>query len=274
MRMKILMNDEAAPGWEAEHGLSLLFETTGATLLFDTGASPLVLENLRQMRIDPVQVTHLVLSHGHYDHTGGVAAVLPHLPHAEVFYSTGLEQERFRQRDSEPPKVLTMPEECREALERLPASRRHELTAVTPISDFAYLTGPIPRFSGETTGGRFSLDAAGTIPDEITDEQALLFTSGVLVTGCCHAGIINTVEYCKKHLPEVPISVIVGGLHLLNADQARLSQTAEDLKQLKLKRLILLHCTGSSAAEYLKHELPFPVEWRKAGEQLELFEAG
>ena len=274
MHMKILMNDEAAPGWESEHGLSLLFETTGATLLFDTGTSPLVLENLHQMRIDPAQVTHLVLSHGHYDHTGGIAAVLPHLPHAEVFYGTGLERERFRQRDSEPPKVLTMPLECREALERLPASRRHELTAVTPISDFAYLTGPIPRFSGETTGGRFSLDAAGAIPDEITDEQALLFTSGVLVTGCCHAGIINTVEYCRKHLPEVPISVIIGGLHLLNADQARLNQTAEYLKRLNLKRLILLHCTGSSAAEYLKHELPFPVEWGKAGEQLDLLENG
>ena len=63
MHMKILMNDEAAPGWESEHGLSLLFETSGATLLFDTGASPLMLENLREMRIDPAQVTHLVLRH-------------------------------------------------------------------------------------------------------------------------------------------------------------------------------------------------------------------
>ena len=119
-----------------------------------------------------------------------------------------------------------------------------------------FLTGPIARRSPEDCGGDFFHDEACTQKDIVPEEQALLSTSGVLVTGCCHAGIINTLFHCHKMLPELPIHTIVGGLHLKNADVVRLEQTANILKQFKVKNLYLMHCTGENAIAYLKEHLP------------------
>jgi 7,8-dihydropterin-6-yl-methyl-4-(beta-D-ribofuranosyl)aminobenzene 5'-phosphate synthase len=87
----------------------------------------------------------------------------------------------------------------------------------------------------------------------IADEQAMLFENGVLVQGCCHAGIINTLEYCRKCAPEIPVHSIVGGLHLLHADTERLKQTADYLHQYGVEKLYLMHCTGANAIDYMKN---------------------
>ena len=126
----------------------------------------------------------------------------------------------------------------------------------TVIAPGLYLTGPIPRKSFEDPGGKFFHDKACTIPDIVSEEQALLTADGVLITGCCHAGIINTLEYCKSVHPEIKIRTIVGGLHLRHASEQRLAATAEYLLQSSVKELYLLHCTGSNAIEYLQTTLP------------------
>ena len=119
-----------------------------------------------------------------------------------------------------------------------------------------FLTGPIPRVSPEDCGGEFFHDEACTLKGNVPEELALLSTTGVLVTGCCHAGIINTLFHCHKILPELPVQTIVGGLHLKNATPSRLDQTANILKQFKVKNLYLMHCTGEKAVGYLKERLP------------------
>ena len=77
-----------------------------------------------------------------------------------------------------------------------------------------------------------------------------------MIQGCCHAGIINTLEYCRKKKPEWIPETIVGGLHLISADQNRLRQTADYLRNANIRTMILLHCTGENAVEFLKKELP------------------
>ena len=94
----------------------------------------------------------------------------------------------------------------------------------------------------------------------------MLLREGVLLTGCCHAGILNTVEYCRRAHPEILLRVIAGGLHLLHAGEDRLEKTARYLKALNLEQLVLMHCTGKAAGEYLAKHLDCSVRWLKAGE--------
>jgi 7,8-dihydropterin-6-yl-methyl-4-(beta-D-ribofuranosyl)aminobenzene 5'-phosphate synthase len=131
-----------------------------------------------------------------------------------------------------------------------------KIDSFTEIFDGIFLTGTISRESGEDTGGPFFLDAQGDVVDTISDEQALLFASGVLVQGCCHSGIINTLEHCKKYRSDIAIHTIIGGLHLLNASQERLMQTAEYLNSYGIKKLYALHCTGQNAIEFLSEKCP------------------
>ena len=148
--------------------------------------------------------------------------------------------------------------------------RVHEIYAFTEIYPGIFLTGPIPRASGEDCGGHFFSDEACTMPNLILEEQALLLNSGTLITGCCHAGIINTVEACRKVRPDIPIRTIIGGLHLRHANEDRLECTASYLASLELERLVLMHCTGENPVEYLRSCLACEVTTLPVGHSMNL----
>ena len=102
------------------------------------------------------------------------------------------------------------------------------------------------------------------------EEIALLLRSGVLITGCCHAGIVNTAEFCRKACPGVRIHTILGGLHLKHADAARLGRTADYLNSLGLKRLVPMHCTGADAVRFLRERLTCEVAMLPVGRKMRL----
>ena len=126
------------------------------------------------------------------------------------------------------------------------------------------------RESGEDCGGHFFSDESCTTPNLIPEEQALLLASGLLITGCCHAGIINTVEACRKTCPDIAIRTIIGGLHLRHASGERLERTAAYLASLNLDRLVLMHCTGENAVEYLRSHLTCETATLPVGQSLNL----
>ena len=248
MNITVIVNDFAAPGYIPEHGLSLWIKTPTETILLDTGQGGALRPNGARAGIDFADVGKLIFSHGHYDHTGGLVSFLEAIPDGafpDLYYGPGADKVRFRQSPGDPPKEIGMPPACREAFRQYPTNKKRQIDGFTRISDELFLSGPIPRLSGEDTGGNFSLDQDGRQTDWITDEIALLFTDGTLVVGCCHAGIINTVQYCQKNAPDIPIRKIVGGLHLLHASEERMNQTAAFLDSLNLEDLQLLHCTGN-----------------------------
>ena len=160
-----------------------------------------------------------------------------------------------------------MPPESRAVLSECDV---REISAFTEIHPGMFLTGPITRKSGEDCGGHFFSDEACTTPDSIPEEQALLQASGVLITGCCHAGIINTVEACRKTCPDIAIRTIIGGLHLRHASEERLERTAAYLASLNLERLIPMHCTGENAVEYLRSRLTCEIATLPVGQSLSL----
>ena len=243
MRCSILVENHALPGLTAEHGLSLLIEQNGKKLLFDTGAGKALIENCNTLQIRELP-DHVFLSHGHNDHTGGIGL----LDNGKtIFVAEGIGKKRFSCHPGKPVRDLSMPENTLTFI---------RISAPAEILPGVYATGPIPRLSGEDCGGPFFLDPEKKMPDTIADEQALLLKEGVLIQGCCHAGIINTLEHCRKSIPEIRIHTIIGGLHLLLADGERLKQTADYLRASAVKRLYLLHCTGENAIAYLRAALP------------------
>ena len=245
----------AEGGYMPEFGLSLFIEENGRRILFDTGAGEALLPNAARMGLDLDSATDIVLSHGHCDHTGGLAK-LDQPPQTPVYVGRGIMEPCWSLHDDGTKHGITMPPESQVVLAKCQV---HEIGAFTEIYPGMFLSGPIPRESGEDCGGHFFSDEDCTTPNFIPEEQALLLASGVLITGCCHAGIINTIEACRKTRPDIAIRTIVGGLHLRHASEERLERTVSYLAQLNLERLVLMHCTGENAVEHLRSHLSCEV---------------
>lgn len=249
MKVTILAENNAVSPFESEHGLSLLLEQENLQLLFDTGAGTVLDGNCKLMKKDLSSLNGIILSHGHSDHTGGLYLLDP----TTVWHTPGITQPHYSRHPGKPVRTLTIPEHC---INRLKQCQCKVVDTFTEILPDIFLTGAIPRLSGEDCGGPFFSDADGNVRDDISDEQALLTKDGILIQGCCHAGIINTLEYCKQNVPEIKIHTVIGGLHLLLAPEERLRQTAEYLKKSGIKKLYLLHCTGENAIIHLRKALP------------------
>lgn len=249
MEITVLADHQETESFCSEFGLSLLIRDHGKSILFDTGAGKALTQNLRHLNIPAESISEVILSHGHYDHTGGLAGLKPKLIHS----CPNITASHFSRHEDGSMHRLTMPRESQEVLE---TTDLHLIADFQEIAEGLYLTGPIPRISGEDCGGDFYHDETCTRPDTIQDEQALLSADGILITGCCHAGILNTLMYCREKHPEIRIQKIAGGLHLLHANKERLERTADFFRETGITTLCLLHCTGTDAIEFLKTALP------------------
>ena len=254
LKISILSDNTAIEPFLAEHGLSLALETEEVRILLDTGNGETFFPNLQKWKLDLASYQSLVLSHGHYDHTGALAELLLRAPHLQVYHGKGVEEKRFSCHPGLPAKEISMPEPCKKML--LKHSRRKEILSPRDMGNGFFLTGRIPRVTPEDTGGPFFTDEEKKNPDPIMDEMALLWEGGVLLQGCCHAGIGNTLSYCREKFPSIAIHTVAGGLHLKDAEPVRLESTLLYLKESGIKRLVLFHCTGQKAMEYLKKNLP------------------
>ncbi len=259
-KLTVIVENNADSPFIAEHGLALLIDFNDKRILFDTGAGGALVENAKLLNIDINSVTHIILSHGHNDHTGGLC----NFSEGKVYSLSDVVIQRFSIHENSPVHDISMPKKSVEKLQKL-----YWIHSDSPLEIFdgAFLSGRIPRISGEDVGGPFYLDETGCVPDSIIDEQALLLSSGLLVQGCCHAGIVNTMRHFKMCCPDIEIRAIVGGLHLLHASIERLQQTAVYLNNSEVEDLYLMHCTGENAIKYLSENCPnIRVHYCKVGE--------
>ncbi|MBN1135728.1 MAG: MBL fold metallo-hydrolase [Anaerolineae bacterium] len=231
-----------------EHGLAFLIEAQGRRALFDTGASGTVLlHNLEEAQIAPATISALALSHAHYDHTGGLAALLKLRPGLPLYAHPDLLRERFSRRGEKLQPVglrLPEPDVRRVADLRLDAAPQEILPGVWTSGEIAERPDPEGRSSHHCIR-----DGQGWAPDPYRDDMALVLDSPaglVLVCGCCHAGLLNTLAHVRRTFRRDP-AAILGGAHLGNADQAHLRRLVDLLRPLGPPALYLNHCTGQTA---------------------------
>lgn len=244
----IIDNDAHAPGLETEHGLSIWIDTGETQILFDTGQSAAFLKNARTLGIDLSTADHLVLSHGHYDHAGGFAALEVLLPDTTPIHAhSGIFPERYSRHGDGTMHDVGLPESARQFLRRREAYF-HPTPDATEIIPDVWVTGFVPRVTPfEDTGGDFWLDRECTRPDPIEDDMALWVErpEGVWVfLGCAHAGTINTIKHIQSVSGREDIYAVIGGTHLRSASEERLKKTARFLADLSPTILQPCHCSG------------------------------
>lgn len=263
IRTTTLVEDAArAPGLLAEHGLAIWIECGDRRILLDTGQSDIITHNARQLDVNLDLTDAIVISHGHYDHTGGLPTVCNIAPDAKVVVHPAALTAKYRLRGNGERKSIGIPESASSAV--LGGARRVCFTeGPTEIAPDVFATGQIPRVTEfEDTGGRFFYDPDCTKPDLLPDDQALYLTteSGtVVLLGCAHAGVINTLLYIRELTSNRPILAVIGGMHLGSASAARMEATIRTLRQLEPSLIAPAHCTGERATSRLRAE--FPEQW-------------
>lgn len=243
-------NHGTDPGLGTEHGWAVWIETGDHHILFDTGQTDLLLENAKALGIDLSQTDYIVLSHGHYDHTGGLLSVLRRAPRATLFMHSAAKGNKFSRKQSEV-RDIGMSESTRKALIK---HRVIWTDSPTQICPGLHVTGQVPRFNPwEDVGGDFYLDRHCHTTDPVLDDQSLWIEHGngqiSVILGCTHSGIINTLHYIAGLAKTDAFDLLLGGLHLANADQERLIQTELYLKKHPPKRIVPGHCTGEKIIE-------------------------
>lgn len=253
VKVTILVDNLAREGLAAEHGFAVLIEAGGRKILFDTGQTGAVLGgNADALGGNLSGVEAVVLSHGHYDHTGGVPLALERAPRAAVWCHPGVFVPRWSLRDGTA-REIGMPPATLETLTTLPAEALRRVTVPVQAVPGVWITGPVPRLDPfEDTGGPFFLDPEGATPDPIPDDLSLWMETpeGVVVlTGCCHAGLMNTLMLVRNRTGGRPLRALIGGFHLVNAGEQRMARTLEALRTLNPATIVPCHCTGEAAVK-------------------------
>lgn len=271
-RVTVLVENSAARrGILAEHGLSLWIELGRRKILFDTGQGRALKNNSEALGIKPESVDSIVLSHGHYDHTGGVSSALLSQGPRVYAHPEAFEPKYSRQPDGTA-RYIGIPESARADIRS--CAELINVMGPAEIGEGLWVTGPIPRATGyEDTGGPFFRDRFCREPDELSDDQAacLETQSGVVVIlGCAHAGVINTLQYVQELTSRRPIRAVIGGMHLISADSRRMDETVSALRRMEIGRIMPCHCTGLQAMTRLRLEFPGKYMACPAGTSIEI----
>ena len=252
----------------AEHGFSALVKTTdGAnehTLLFDFGYSPDgVVHNMDALGVDVSKIEELALSHGHMDHTGGFENVVNKIGKSLkiILHPFALDNNRYLKFTED--FKLKFPEFKTAKLFDKGLEIVVSKTPLEMINGYALFLGEIPRETSFEQGMPLAhyRDSSGEHKDDIIDDTSLVFVLKdkglVILTGCAHAGIINTIRHAQKVTGIDKVHAVIGGFHLGGANMdAVVTPTINELKQIAPDHIIPCHCTGRTAMLTMERELP------------------
>ena len=259
MEVKIttLSENTANIGFLGEWGLSMLVEAGGLKVLFDVGAGLSAVHNAQILGVDLSTVDCIVLSHGHYDHTGGLREVLRRTGPKRVIGHPDIWQHKYARRPGEKERYVGIPF-VREGLESLGASFTLSKEPVK-LSDSVMTTGEISLTTDyeDIDPDLYFKENGEERTDTFTDDLAVIVDTEfglVVILGCAHRGIVNTLRHAQNLTGKERVYAAIGGTHLFRASEERLASTTAALSEMGVQRLGVSHCTGFAASAYLARE--------------------
>ena len=251
-----------------EFGLSFLIEANGRRVLFDAGQSASTVRNAEALGIDLAQIDTAVLSHGHFDHANGFPAFMALNNQATIYARTGYDGNQYAKHENGEDEYIGVASELKKCNRvKIVSSSRIDLGDGFTIVSYAECEPayPIEHF------GLFRNEPEGRVPDRFEHEQCLLVEEGdarVLMTGCTHRGIRNTMNWSINDAP----THVVGGFHFMKVPLENtnyLDAAADDLLSYPAM-YYTCHCTGLAQYEYLKKRMGDRLSYIAAGQSIEL----
>jgi 7,8-dihydropterin-6-yl-methyl-4-(beta-D-ribofuranosyl)aminobenzene 5'-phosphate synthase len=267
-------NTAGRSGLLAEWGLSILIEADGCRVLLDTGLSLSAAYNAITLGIDLSRIDKIVFSHGHSDHTGGLLHILKMVKGpVEVICHPDMWAPKYA-RVAGRPEHYVGPPFTREAAEAVGATFNMTKEPVW-ISENIVTSGEIPMTTAyEKVDPMLYVKEGGELkPDPLWDDQAVFAKSDeglIIVSGCAHRGIINTIRHARKLTGVGPIYAVIGGTHLISASAERMDLTIADLASFGVRKLGVSHCTGLPAATTLAWKFGEAFFFNNAGTRIEI----
>ena len=243
-----------------EHGFSCLIQSAdGNKILFDTGRE-VYFSNAKELDIDLKNISFLILSHAHYDHTDGLSDFFSLSPDSNLIASEKIFLPHYSLKTGTS-RFIGLSETSKNIIERLNENQKTLFSKeyLLPQNAKIKVHGDIElNHHLEKASPLLFKNENCTEPDTMEDEiiVSIETTKGLLlITGCCHSGFINVCETIKKRTGKKIYSVL-GGFHLEGVPKERLEATRDYIKKTKIEKIYPCHCTGDKEIQWLENELP------------------
>ncbi|SHG56004.1 7,8-dihydropterin-6-yl-methyl-4-(beta-D-ribofuranosyl)aminobenzene 5'-phosphate synthase [Thermosyntropha lipolytica DSM 11003] len=256
----LVENTAPVPDLIGEYGFAALVEHEGGKYLFDTGSKDALLKNAQVLGIHLQDIDGVIISHGHFDHTGALLAVIASISNKKIYAHKDI----FLPRPLPVGPGIFREIGCKVSQDELLArgAEFNFIEGFTRIRPGIYLTGEIPRSNDfEDVGGNFKVKIGDElVDDQLADDMALVIDEEdglIIVSGCAHAGMINTIDYAVQKTGKTKIKAYIGGTHLMSASRERIDKTIARLESYDIEKVIVCHCTGFYAASVLHASLGY-----------------
>lgn len=257
----VVLNDNRKnnPQLENEHGLSLYIEVDGYKILLDAGQTDIFKKNAKKLGVNLDDLDTIVLSHGHYDHGNGLKHIDKKIP---LICCPGCDCYRVSKRTGNYGELNQKVEELSEKFDLIQTTEPYKIT------ENIFFLGQIERKTDFETKSFPMTKEDGTDDAAIDDTGIAIKTSKglIVISGCAHSGICNTVEFAKKITGERNILAVMGGFHLKNVDESTL-ETISYMQNNNVQGVYLAHCTSDEVCQEFEKRMPYRAKTMRVGEE-------